>query len=82
MQGAVRTSVTLLVQYIGNTVIFLVTFFQLCFAVFCGRISARKKLALAGSIQPNSKRANHTSILLSGVSLSPTLQPAKLVLRK
>jgi len=27
-------------QYIGNTVIFLVTFFQLCFAVFRGRISA------------------------------------------
>ena len=59
MQGAVRTSVTLLVQYIGNTVIFLVTFFQLCFAVFRGRISATYPVVNLKDLSPIQKGLLH-----------------------
>ncbi|MEY2537918.1 MAG: hypothetical protein QOG67_1658 [Verrucomicrobiota bacterium] len=48
---------------------------------FFGRVSARKKLALEGSIWPSSSRLNHT-LIPSLVLCSPTFQPAKLALRK
>jgi hypothetical protein len=81
-RGAVRTSVTLVGQYIGNTVGVSGYSLVVLFLVFFGPISARKKLAVVGSIQPSSNRANQTSICCSGDNFRPTDHPAKLELIK
>src|ERR1700730_2729319 len=80
--GAVRTSVTLLGQNIGNTLLLIVYTSFVSSAVLFGRISARIKLLAERSIWPRSSRPNQTSIIFSLMGLSPTDQPAKLVLRK
>ena len=53
-----------------------------CVQGVLGTISARKKLAVLGSIQPNSSRPNQTSISSWAVSFRPTDHPAKLLLMK
>src|SRR6266699_3468931 len=80
--GAVRTSVTLLGQNIGNTVSIIVYSFSVSFAVFFGRISARKKFLVPKSTCPSRRRPNQTSITSSAIGFRPTDQPPKLVLRK
>src|SRR5881275_2016002 len=81
-RGAVRTSVTLLGQNIGNTMSIIGYTFSVSFAVLFGRISARIKFLVAKSTWPSRRRANQTSITSSAIGLSPTDQPPKLVLRK
>lgn len=48
--GAVRTSYTFQVQDMVYTLVRFCWLFSLVSTAFCGRISARKKLALKGSI--------------------------------
>src|SRR5436305_7294040 len=80
--GAVRTSVTLLGQNIGNTMSIIGYTFSVSFAVLFGRISARIKFLVAKSTWPSRRRPNQTSITSSAMGLRPTDQPPKLVLRK
>src|SRR5436190_50770 len=80
--GAVRTSVTLLGQNIGNTMSIISYIFSVSFAVLFGRISARIKFRVAKSTWPSRRRPNQTSIKFSAMGLRPTDQPPKLVLRK
>ena len=80
--GAVRTSVTLLGQNIGNTMSIIVYTFSVSFAVLFGRISARIKFLVTKFTWPSRRRPNQTSITSSAIGLSPTDQPPKLVLRK
>src|SRR5256886_2567706 len=80
--GAVRTSVTLLGQNIGNTMSIIGYTFSFSFAVLFGRISARIKFLVAKSTWPSRRRPNQTSITSSAIGLRPTDQPPKLVLRK
>src|SRR6266853_386929 len=80
--GAVRTSVTLLGQNIGNTMSIIGYTFSVSFAVFFGRISARKKFLVPKSTWPSRRRPNQTSIKSSAIGLSPTDQPPRLALRK
>ena len=80
--GAVSTSVTLLGQNIGNTVLIIGYTFSVSFEVFFGRISARKKLLVPKSTWPSRRRPNQTSIKSSAIGLSPTDQPPRLALRK
>src|SRR2546423_13279466 len=91
--GAVRTSVTLLVQNMGNTLLLIVYTPFVLFAVLFGqiaatfgslskRLSARIKLLAATSIWPKRSRPNQTSKRSPVIGLSPTLQPAKALLRK
>src|SRR6266550_9525643 len=80
-QGTVRTWYTLVVQDIVYTSATFCWLFSLVSSAFCGRISARKKLALEASIWPSKSRPNQT--LSASLTLcTPTFQPAKLVLRK
>src|SRR6266480_7888110 len=79
--GTVRTWYTLVVQDIVYTSATFCWLFSLVSSAFCGRISARKKLALEESIWPSKSRPNQT--LSASLTLcTPTFQPAKLVLRK
>src|SRR6266481_1541798 len=80
--GAVSTSVTLLGQNIGNTLLIIGYTFSVSFAVFFGRISARKKFLVPKSTWPSRRRPNQTSIKSSAIGLSPTDQPPRLALRK
>src|SRR6266478_6460702 len=80
--GTVRTSVTLLGQDMGNTLLLIVYTSFVSSVVLFGRISARIKLLAERSIWPRSSRPNQTSITFCVIGLSPTDQPAKLVLRK
>src|SRR5207244_12589897 len=80
--GAVRTSVTLLGQNIGNTMSIIGYTFSVSFAVLFGRISARIKILVAKSTWPSRRRPNQTSITSSAIGLRPTDQPPTLVLRK
>src|SRR5437762_6416217 len=80
--GAVSTSVTLLGQNIGNTLLVIGYTFSVSFAVFFGRISARKKFLVPKSTWPSRRRPNQTSIKSSAIGLSPTDQPPRLALRK
>src|SRR6266567_3582001 len=93
MSGAVRTSVTLLVQNMGNTLLLIVYTSFVPFAVLFGqiaatfctlskRLSARIKLLAVRSTWPKRSRPNQTSIKSAAMGLSPTDQPAKLALRK
>src|SRR6266700_2727378 len=70
--GAVRTSVTLLGQNIGNTMSIIGYAFSVSFAVFF----------VAKSTWPSRRRPNQTSIKSSAIGLRPTDHPPKLVLRK
>ena len=80
--GAVSTSVTLLGQNIGNTVLIIGYTFSVSFEVFFGRISAREKFLVPKSTWPSRRRPNQTSIKSSAIGLSPTDQPPRLALRK
>ena len=93
IDGAVRTSVTLLVQNMGNTLLLIVYTPFVLFAVLIGqiaatfcslskRLSARIKLLAATSTWPKRSRPNQTSKRSPVMGLSPTLQPAKALLRK
>ena len=70
--GAVRTSLTLLGQNIGNTISIVGYTFSVSYPVFF----------VAKSIWPRRRRPNQTSIKSSAMGLRPTDQPPKLVLRK
>jgi len=70
--GAVRTSLTLLGQNIGNTMSIVGYTFSVSYPVFF----------VAKSIWPRRRRPNQTSIKSSAMGLRPTDQPPKLVLRK
>src|SRR6266487_70485 len=63
--GAVRTSVTLLGQNIGNTVSIIVYSFSVSFAVFF----------VPKSTCPSRRRPNQTSIKSSAIGFRPTDQP-------
>src|SRR4030095_4381384 len=74
--GTVRTSVTLLGQDMGNTLLLIVYTSFVSSVVLFGRISARIKLLAERSIWPRSSRPNQTSITFCVIGLSPTDQPA------
>jgi len=57
VSGAVRTSVTLLGQNMGNTMSIIVYAFSVSFAGFFGRISARIKFRVAKSTWPSKEAA-------------------------
>src|SRR5947207_8979969 len=92
-RGAVRTSVTLLGQDMGNTyrvngytfsVLCEVLFGQIAalFIVLSKRLSARIKLLVIKSTWPSSKRPNQTSMSSALIGLSPTDHPARALLKK
>ena len=82
-RGAVRTSVTLLGQNMGNTLCLIIGYIHLFhLQLYSGGYPPEKNCSPPNPPRPSSRRPNQTSSTSAAIGLSPTDQPARLVLRK